>query len=337
MIMGKVIPVAIQFRTRVFAALIGLVVVSYLLRHEGLGSVLETLWHAALYFPSVVLLEGGILACSTLSLWHLYREDRHRIPTATLVRAGVIGYSVMGLVPAGRTMAESTRAVMLSRHVGAPRAAAAAAQMQGVALVANAAICVPVLLAMLHVAGFSVPTGLLAGNLLVTGTLGIGIFLVARHARVGVWLGRWIPRVREFGEKLDTHLSSGELFPWPALGWEFCGRLLQVLQNGILVVAVGGRAGVLPALCSEALHLVGAAAGDLIPGQLGATELNYGLSAGVLGLQPVDALSIALLAHLALLFWVVVGLVVSLVSRPAGGDPGKAAMTEVRREGVLEW
>lgn len=333
------LPVAIQVRTRVFAALIGLVAVSILLRNAGVDSVLETLWNAVLYFPWVVLLEGAILACSTLSLWTLYRDDRHRIPVSTLIRAGLVGYSVMGLVPAGRTMAESTRAVMLSRHVGAPRAAAAAAQMQGIVLLGNAGICVPVLMAMLLMAGISIPTGLLAGNLLVTGTLGMGIFLLARHSRVGEWLGRWIPGIREFGEKLDAHLCSGDLLPRSALAWELCGRLLQVFQNGILVVAVGGRAGALPALCSEAIHLVGAAAGDLIPGQLGATEINYRLSAGVLRLQPVDALSIALLAHLAQLVWVVVGLLVSLVSRPPAGElGGSTEASPVRRsERILEY
>ena len=87
---------------------------------------------------------------------------------------------------------------------------------------------------------------------------------------------------------------------------------MQVLQSGVLVVAVGGMFGLLPALCSEALHLVGAAVGDLIPAQLGATEINYQLSAGALSLRPVDALSIALLAHLSQLVWVTIGLVISV-------------------------
>jgi hypothetical protein len=86
---------------------------------------------------------------------------------------------------------------------------------------------------------------------------------------------------------------------------------LQVVQNGVLLLAVHAQVGLQPALCSEALHLVGAAVGDLIPGQLGATELNYQLSAHILGVRPAEAVAIAILAHIAQLLWVVVGLLVA--------------------------
>jgi hypothetical protein len=61
------------------------------------------------------------------------------------------------------------------------------------------------------------------------------------------------------------------------------------------------------------MHLIGATLGDLVPGQLGVTELVYGQAGHVLSLRPEDALSIALLAHLAQLFWVVVSLLLPVL------------------------
>jgi hypothetical protein len=103
--------------------------------------------------------------------------------------------------------------------------------------------------------------------------------------------------------------------------------VLQVVQNGVLVVAVGGPISVLAALCSEGIHLVGASVGDLIPGQIGATEGSYTLFAKVLGMVPADAVTIAMVAHLAQLTWVVIGLVATALWRARNGLHGPGEKT----------
>jgi hypothetical protein len=64
---------------------------------------------------------------------------------------------------------------------------------------------------------------------------------------------------------------------------------------------------------TEGVHLVGAAVGDLMPSQLGTTEANFTLAAAALALPAASAVSIALLAHLAQILWVLVGAVVPVV------------------------
>jgi hypothetical protein len=302
---------------RLAAAAVGLGAVVLLLRHAGPHAVASTLVRAAPLFPFVLLCELLTLFCTMRALRTLYKADGCSVPRADIARAGLVGFAVMGLVPAGRTAAESTRAAMLSRYSTPARASVAAARMQAIALLANAAISVPSMLAVLWVLGVSVPAALVGLNFLCTFVVGLSILLAGRRSRLGTWLGRKFARIGDHGEAFDRHFASKPLVPWRALGWETLGRTVQVVQNGAMVVAVGGALGVLPAFCSEALHLAGAMVGDLIPAQLGATELNYRLSAQALSLGPADALSIALLAHLSQLFWVAVGSVVPALWPPA--------------------
>ena len=307
---------------RLATASLGLCAVILLLLHTGVHAVVLALSHAASFFPWILLLEGAILACSLSALRALYGEDRHRIPMRALVRAGLIGYVVMALVPAGRTAAEAARAALLSRYSSGTRAAAAAAKLQALSLLANAAISIPAMIAVYCVLGLSLPTGLIAINLILTGALGTGILIAARGAWMGAWVGRRVNAVGESGREFDRHFSTSDASSFQAFGWELLGRVLQVLQNGLLVASVGGALGILPAFCSEALHLVGAAAGDLIPAQLGATELSYRFSAAALALRPADSLSIALLAHTSQLFWVAAGILIpaTLGSTPETSD-----------------
>ena len=242
------------------------------------------------------------------ALRSLYGEDRHKIPFKVWVRAGLVGYAVMGLVPAGRTVAESTRAALLAKYTSGVEATVAAARMQAVVLLGNAAISLFAAWAIFYVMGFSLPLWLILANLAVTFVLGLGILLVGKNSRIGAWIGGKIHAVRGSGSEFDKNFSEKNLIPLRALAFEFLGRVIQVIQNGIMVFAVGGKLGVIPALGSEAIHLVGAAVGDLFPAQLGFTEANYQLSARALSLAPADALSIALLAHLTQIFWIAVGL-----------------------------
>src|SRR4051812_41741217 len=83
-------------------ALIGLVIVTLLLYHTGWENVLSTLSQAASFFPIIILFEVIILCCTMCALRLLYAEDREKLPLKALIRAGLVGYSLMGLIPAGR-------------------------------------------------------------------------------------------------------------------------------------------------------------------------------------------------------------------------------------------
>ena len=300
---------------------LGILGVVLIVRGLGVHAVGHAIEDAAPYMPLVIVLEAGVLACTIGALRSLYGDAGKNIPRSELVRIGLIGYAVMGLVPAGRTAAEIARASLVARWIGAGRAGAVAARIQAVALVANAGISLLAALGTYSVVGATWLTFAVVLNGVVTLALGGSVLFFTKRSRVGAWLARRSSRVEKFGAELDDAFAREPALPVRAIGWEFAGRLVQLAQNAVLVACVGGVVGLRPALCSEGIHLVGAAVGDLIPAQLGATEGNYTLAASALGLTAAAAVSIALLAHLAQLFWVGVGTLGPLVWRAKGLRP----------------
>jgi hypothetical protein len=301
---------------RILTALLGLGVVGALCAHVDFNKVHDVLLRSAWLFPWILLLEALILGCTMMGLRSLYGEDKERIPKRVLIHAGLVGYAVMGLVPVGRAFAESTRAYILAKYSNGPRAASAAVRLQGAALLAIALISIPASFAMHHVLGWALPTLLIIGNFALTTVLGFGLLFAARKVNSVKGIFKKSESFQNFVTEFDRQTAQEKWIPVPAVLWESLGRVFQVIQNSILILAVGGHPGVLTSLCSEALHLIGAAAGDLIPAQLGATEASYVLSAHALSLQPADAISIAILAHLAQLFWVGVGSAAPLLNIP---------------------
>jgi hypothetical protein len=305
---------------RAAAGLAGVSCVALIVRGIGAHSLARALAGAAVFFPAVLALEGAQVACTTLAMRSLYGP---RVPRAQLLRAGIIGYAVMGVFPAGRAVAEVARASLLTRWVGAARATAAAARIQVAALFANALIsaiaAAAVALAVPAPAWLPIA---IAGNAVAALAMGASLALAARR-RPGAWLGRVVPKARGFGADLDGVLETERGLPAAAAAWEFAGRLCQVAQNAVLLACVGGAPGLGSALASEGIHLVGAAVGDLIPGQLGATEGNYTLAASALGLPVASAVAIALLAHLSQLTYVLVGSLIS-AAWPAQAPPAAA-------------
>jgi uncharacterized membrane protein YbhN (UPF0104 family) len=311
----RVLSIARSPLGRVTLALVGLGAIAVLVLHSHPEQVWNAIVRARWALLWVVLLEGVSVAGSVAALGAMYRDAGAQIPLPLLVRTGLIGYAVAGLVPAGRAASEATRAALLSGHAGQGRAAAAALRLQGVALLANSVLSFTSALGTLALVGPGLLALLIAANGLLSVTLGGGALILERRGRLGVMVGRWLPGLRSFGRELDEHLGEAP-FPGKSLGFELLSRAAQVAQNGILVAAVGGAIGLAPALCAEGIHLLGATVGDLIPQQLGATDANFTLSASALGLPPGDAMAIALLAHLSQLVWVAAGALVPLLWPP---------------------
>jgi hypothetical protein len=306
---------------RAAAGVVGVTCVALIVRGIGTHSLARVLVGAAALFPAVLALEGAQVACTTLAMRSLYGPE---VPRAQLLRAGIIGYAVMGLFPAGRAVAEVARASLLTRWVGAARATAAAARIQVAALFANALISAiaAAAVALKAPAPAWLPIAI-AGNAAAALAIGASLSLAARR-RPGAWLGRVVPKARGFGANLDGVLEAERGLPATAMAWEFAGRLCQVAQNAVLLACVGGAPGLGSALTSEGIHLVGAAVGDLIPGQLGVTEGHYTLAASALGLPVAGAVAIALLAHFSQLTFVLAGSLVSAAwPVPAPPVPGR--------------
>lgn len=293
-------------------ALVGLLLVCLVLQHTGIDRVWYALLSASAYFPLILLFEFGFWFFGMLSQRALYGDERHLIPWPAVFRAGCVAYAIMGLMPMGRVVAESARAVLLSKHVGKTKAALVAVQVQMVALFVTGFVALLAALILISQLGFLLLTWAALINALAALALGMLALLAAKRFKIGHKLTALLPKVKIFGEQFDAYFINTRVLPkWPLI-FEGLSRSLQVVQNGFLVLAVGGAFGIIPAFCSEAMHLIGATLGDLVPGQLGVTELVYGQAGLVLNLSPENALSIALLAHLAQLFWVVISLLIPI-------------------------
>jgi hypothetical protein len=309
---------------RVVVAIIGFLAIVLLVERSGTREVWDALSRAAGLFPLVIALEAGMVACDMVGLRLLYGPDRRRLTVPALIRAGLVGYPVMCLVPMGRAIAEATRAALLSRHTSVARAGAAAARLQGLLLLANAFISVPCAIALYLKTGPTLMTAAIAFNAVATTALGAGVIYAVVRSRLGTWLASKTAHARHVGPAFDATLRAEPSFPLGAMAWTAGARVVQLLQYTVLVVAVGGTFGIGQGLVAEGVHLVGAMVGDFVPGQLGATEANFTFATAALGLSAGDALAIALLAHLAQMFWVAVGLLVPLVWAPEAAEPSPA-------------
>jgi hypothetical protein len=128
---------------------------------------------------------------------------------------------------------------------------------------------------------------------------GAGLLFLLANGRFGAWLKRRLHRfeAREPPTSLVTTRSQVAM----AVAWPVLGRLFQAVQYGVALHAVGGHATAATALATQGAHLVGAALGGIVPGQVGVAEGTYQAFAASLGLgaEPARALTIALVARVA--------------------------------------
>lgn len=304
---------------------LGVGAVVYLVYDAGPALVWRTLLSAAVFLPFVVLGEIGFVGMDVVSLRLMYGDHAQRVPASVWMRSAMMAYGIMILLPAGRAGGEVMRAANLAPYVGGARAAAGAALLQGVTLFGNTLISIPCYVA---VALASSPTSLLAlfvlGNGLVTGLIGAVLVFGARFARLGGWLGQRISALATHGASFDASLREMPRAPVGPVIAAGIGRLSQAVQYGVILLAVGGTLTVGNALVAQAIHLVGAGLGDMVPNQAGITETAYRLSgsfAPALGLHDAAAqmISIALIHRVVQFSLAGVSLGVGALWKPAGG------------------
>lgn len=318
--------------------LLGVVVIVVLVRDVGPRRVLEILAGAGIFLPIIMLLEALWIGTDSLAMRSLLAKSGARAPVRPLVEATALGYAALVVLPAGRAGTEVVRAGILAPFAGGARVAACAAYTQASALLANALVSVPCAVAIgLHLGSTHELTLLCLGNGIATATLGTIILLTLRGANLGERLGRWLMSQARRGADFDRALSALPRLPVRAIAWCFVGRLGQVAQYALLVVAVGGALRPSTGLVALGIHLVGAALGDFVPNQAGVHEGAYRLFAGTLGFgdDPAKAVSIALVARLSQVSLAALAFVVTmLVRRVAGPIPvetGAASSAEAQR------
>lgn len=279
--------------------LVGIGAIVLLVRDAGPAAVLDTLLSAGVWLPVILALEVGWMTMDVVALRSLLGTPAAKVPMAAWVRSAMLAYGIMILLPGGRAGGEVARAHTLAPFVGGPRSAAVGTRLQSVTLLANTIISIPCFAAVWWGSPGEVLAWMVLGNAVATGVVGGGIMLATRRANVGQWLGKRIRALASHGPSYDEALR--EPTPYlPAIGATASGRVLQCLQYGVLLAAVGGSFGVVSSLVSQAIHLVGAGLGDFIPNAAGITETAYRVFAPALGLEhePARAISIAILARI---------------------------------------
>lgn len=319
-----------HFRWLLFA--VGVAAVVFLIRDAGADRVADVLWRARWFVVPIAALEITWFSMDALALRRLLGAERAaRVPLSAWIRSAMMAYGWMILLPAGRAGGEVARATELAPYVGGTRAAAGAAHLQSVTMMANSVISVPCYLACaLRVGPFEPLSLLVAVNALATAVIGGVLMLGARNSRVGAWLGNRFNALARHGDSLDDALRRQRSFPAVPLALTSLGRTIQATQYGLVLVAVGGSLSVGNALIAEAIHLVAAGLGDMVPNQAGISEGTYRLFAGALGLgdAPARALAIALLIRAVQFSLGAVALGTGALWRRRGHDAADGGETE---------
>ena len=302
---------------RLVAAAAGFLCLAVLIVHSDPRSVWNAVLHAPLMFPVVVALQALVVGFESYALLLLYGPRRHQIPMREVFRSSMFSFAVVVVFPFGRAVGEAARAAMLSRYVGSPLAAAAAAQIQAVTLLGNALISIPCAVAAYQIVGTGWLFWAVLGHFAVSALLATGVIVAGRYAGLVKKFGRFFPGGEEWGSKVDAHLKGDQRQIAVPLLFVLLSRLVDTLQRMVLLVAVGGTFGLLQGFASEGINLVAASAGDAIPGQVGIIEMGYSLAAQVLNLSRSNAVAMGLLFHLAVLVWVGLGFFAALAMAPA--------------------
>lgn len=277
-------------------AAFGVLTFVLLLWNLGDFEVLRGLWSLSSFLPLLVALELGRLGCELLGTRALLAAADARVPALCLLRGQLIAQALDVVMPAGRTAAEAAKATVYARYLGLPQAAAIATLLQLAVLVANAcwatagyvaSIRSPLLHALqLALLGFAAASSCLV--------LGIAVFACSSAAR------KLFARVRFVEASLQRFAALLRSAPRALVNAVFAqllGRSLQALQLVVLGYALGAEPELARAAIMQAVYLVGAASGELVPAQLGTTDAAFVLAAPAFGLTQSAAFSASLMLH----------------------------------------
>lgn len=310
----------------------GIAFIGYLVHKAGPAKVLAALVEAGPYIPLVILFEAVILATDTAAFAAILGPERRKeITVKGWIRSSCVSFICLALLPAGRTASEVARATVVAQYTGAFRSAAAGAELQAAALIADGLISGVVGLGVFMMVGSQGKLAwMLGGNFLLAGTLGVVLFLLLHHRGFANWVKKKFPRLaKNAGDEVTTPRFYGIL----PTAWSFFGRCLQVAQYGIAVLAVGGALSLRGAFVGHGIHMVGATVGAAVPNQVGVVDGAYVAFADVLGFPgaPAKALSVALVLRASQLVFSAVCMIAATVTReqralqpeaaPAGSTP----------------
>jgi hypothetical protein len=276
----------------------GLGLVGYFVAATGPAAVLAALVRAGPYFFVIALLEASALLTDTAAFGLLLGPKAKEVSARGWLRSSAASYSCLVLLPAGRAASEVARASLVASAVGPRRAATAALRLQATALVADGLISGALALVVLRLLGNPRHlSALLAGNFVLATLVGLGLLTLSRSASAAELLVRRFPRIAG-GVGLGPIGGAPDGAPTRALAASLLslfGRILQWLEYGVAVRAVGGQLALGSAGVAYGVHMVGATVGMAIPNQVGVADGAYLLYADSLGFGSAPALALSVM------------------------------------------
>ncbi len=301
--------------------LIGAGGTAWLVDHVGARQLANAMQQTFPWIVLIVLLEGGrwvtdAMATQELLMASAEPGEAPRAPTPLLLRAQWMAYPIVLLFPAGRLAGEALKAAHIGPHVGYDRAAAAAIFSQALPLIGGFVISLPCIVVAALRLGVAHPLTL--GIAVQTATaigLAVVIIAAARRKEIGTALARMSSKVGATAESVGVRVRR--------IGWPVASIGLAVVNRMFLAAEVIGLAMLIAAVPWDdgvmvfGAHLVGAAAGDVVPAQVGATDGALALAASSLHLSLENAVAIALCFHATQLLWALGGGVSALFATTA--------------------
>lgn len=248
------------------------------------------------WWPSLLLLELARIGCEVVATRSLLGGEASRLPMRKLLRGQLFGQMLDVLMPAGRTSAETAKAILYARDVGWPAAAAIGTALQLVVLIANSAW---VLLSYCNSRQLGLLPVLRIGLLTYTVFIGALVFCIVLFATAPV-VRQWFQRMPIIHASLEHFavLLAGRphMLLVPLLA-QLTSRCSQALQLAITITALGAHPTLTQTQVTQALYIVGTALGEFTPAQVGTTDALFVLAAPALGLSAQAAFAATLALH----------------------------------------
>lgn len=303
---------------RVLLALLGLAAVVAIVLEVGVEQLTDVLVPALPWLPLATALEVLRIGMDGVSTRQTLGTRGKVVPWLPLFASHLVAYSVMAVAPAGRATAEAVKASLLSRWTGGATAAAMGTANQANVLLSSGTFTLLSAWAAYVVTGWSILTWVLLAHFASMNVFGLALRAAARYERLGAWLGRRFPRLGRHAAAFHSASRETPLYPVKPVGAMILGRVFQAGHFGVVAAAVGITPSVAGALAVHGVYLVVAAVAVMIPGQLGASELGFQMSAEILHTTETRAVAIALLSHAVQITLTVAGFVVLLFWRGPG-------------------
>lgn len=311
-------------------AVVGVAAMVILIRSVGPAALLAALRSSARWLPVLLALEIGRAALEAIATRSLSARVRRRVGLPTLARVHLIAYAVGNVMPAGRAASEAVKSAMLSRHIGAPEAAAIGTGNQAGALFGGAAIALPCAAAAALLTGPSWLTWALVAFAGVTFAITFAFQVACRSPGIGGAVVRRFTHMEQATAVFQRAVDEIPLLPVAATLASVAGRALFAVELGLLLHATAGAATVGRSIVALGVSMIGGVAGELVPGQLGASDGAFALAAPSLGITRADGVAMAMTLHLIQLFWAIVAATAPLVWKAA---PGPADPDQLPAEG----